>query len=45
MGAVRTAMRRNTMEWEDEQVGCPKWYPLFLSGLGLGSLLLYQLFA
>jgi hypothetical protein len=33
------------MEWEDEHVGCPKWYPLFLSSLGLGSLLLDQLFA
>ena len=32
------------MEWEDEPVGCPKWYPLVLSGLGLASLVLYQLF-
>lgn len=33
------------MEREDEPVECPKWYPLFLSGLGLASLVLYQLFA
>lgn len=29
---------------EEEHVGCPKWYPVFLSGLGLTSLIFYQLF-
>ena len=29
---------------EEEHFACPKWYPVFLSGLGLTSLIFYQLF-
>lgn len=32
------------VKMEEEHVTCPKWYPVFLSGLGLTSLIFYQLF-
>jgi hypothetical protein len=33
------------MELDDAQVSCPRWYPFFLSGVGLASLVLYRVFA
>jgi hypothetical protein len=44
-GDLRANSRRGAMKLEDEQVSCPKWYPFFLSGVGLASLVLYQVFA
>jgi len=33
------------VELEDDRASCPRWYPFFLSGIGLVSLVLYQMFA
>ena len=36
--------RRNQVELDEAKCSCPKWFPIFLSGIGLTSLALSNLF-